>query len=215
MNNELPSENSPSIPETKQPVSKPDEIVTHDGKTSAEQSTENYIETYHAISEWLRFADAKAAVILTVGGALAGFLIPTIHKVIAESADKDQMIPFWKEICILLFAGYIIFFLLSGVFAFLCINPIRSKGKHPSLDHCDHFHPAAISNKYSIDDVQKFVEDCKDMGAVALKREVQAAVLLDSHTSKMKYERVRKSLMHFAVSAAFGFVYFLMAQFSS
>ena len=36
---------------------------------SATLGTENYIETYHAISEWIRFADAKAGVILTVGAA--------------------------------------------------------------------------------------------------------------------------------------------------
>ena len=54
---------------------------------SAVQGTENYIETYHAISEWIRFADAKAAVVLTVGGAMAGFLVPTVHKIIADTEE--------------------------------------------------------------------------------------------------------------------------------
>lgn len=183
-----------------------------DSRTSAEQSTENYIETYHAVSEWIRFADAKAAVILTVGGALAGFLTPSIHKVIADPPDAQHLVPYWQVICFALFGIYILFFLLSGVYAFLCISPIRNKGKHPSLDFCDHFHPAAIASKYSLEEVQKFVDDCKDIGAESLKREVQAAVLIDSHVSSKKYARVRAALQLFGVSAIFGFVYFLMAQ---
>ncbi len=178
---------------------------------TAAQNTENFIETYHAISEWIRFADAKAAVILTVGGALAGFLIPTIHTVIGDDI-ASHLIPYWKEISIGLFAMYAVFFILSGFCAFLCINPLTKRGKHPSLGYCEHFHPAAIANKYSIDDVSEFVEDCEKVGAASLKREVQAAILLDSHISAAKYGRVRKSIVFFAISAVFGFAYFLIAQ---
>ena len=59
-------------------------------KLSAAQGTENFIETYHAISEWIRFADAKAAVILTVGGALAGFLIPTVQAIISDPESRSD-----------------------------------------------------------------------------------------------------------------------------
>jgi len=179
---------------------------------SAAQGTENFIETYHAISEWIRFADAKAAVLLTVGGAMAGFLIPTINQVLATPETEGHLLPNWKLICYVLFGLYISFFLLSGIFAFLCINPLRRKGKHPSLDHCSHFHPAAVSAAYPIDDVHGFINDCDKIGPVALKREVQAAILLDSHISAAKYNRVRKSLICFSVSVIFGFVYFLIAQ---
>ena len=214
MKNESQPEVSPTENAVEQVESaNPAAITTSEvSSISAEQSTENFIETYHAISEWIRFADAKAAVILTVGGALAGFLIPTIQKVIASDIGTVHLIPYWKEVSVGLFGVYIFFFLVSGVYAFLCINPLRSKGKHPSLDYCDHFHPAAISAKYGIDEVQRFVNDCKSMGAIAMKREVQAAVLLDSHISRAKYSRVKRSLMFFAISVFFGFVYFLIAQ---
>lgn len=189
----------------------PEEKVSVDD-LSAAQGTENFIETYHAISEWIRFADAKAAVILTVGGAMAGFLIPTIHKIIADADGASHLLPGWKTICFVLFGLYIVFFLLSGVYAFLCINPLTRKGKHPSLEHCKHFHPAAVSSAYDIDDVKGFIGDCDRIGAIALKREVQAAILLDSHISSAKYLRVRKSLVCFGISVFFGFVYFLIAQ---
>lgn len=176
----------------------------------AAQGTENYIETYHAVSEWIRFADAKAAVVLTVGGAMAGFLIPTIHKVIADT--DSHLIPQWHAVCYVLFGLYILFFMLSGVFAFWCINPLTKRGKHPSIDHCKHFHPAAISAAYSEEDVSKFVKACDEIGAEGLMREVQAAIFLDAHISSAKYGRVKKAIFHFAVSVAFGFVYFLIAQ---
>jgi hypothetical protein len=185
---------------------------TSTGESLSEaQGTENFIETYHAISEWIRFADAKAAVILTVGAALAGFLIPTIQLVIND-IETSHLIPNWKIVCISLFCIYLLFLLASGIFAFLCINPLRQKGKHPSLDHCTHFHPAAIANAFTSGEVQRFVGDCRKIGTAGLQREVQAAILLDSHISAAKYNKVSKSLFHFAISVAAGFIYFVAAQ---
>ncbi len=178
------------------------------------QFTQNYIEAYHAIAEWIRFADAKAAVILTVGGAMAGLLIPTIHKVVdGEIADVGHWIPQWRIVVVGLFLLYVLFFLLSGVFAFLCINPFRKRGRHPALDHCDHFHPAAISARYGGGDVQAFVKNCKSNEGEQLLDEVLSAILLDSHISTRKYDRVKASLRLFGISIFFGFVYFLVLQF--
>ena len=177
---------------------------------SAAQGTENFIETYHAISEWIRFADAKAAVVLTVGGAMAGFLVPTLQNIIVDKGE--HLFPEWRLVCFILFGFYIVFFLLSGLFAFWCINPLTKRGKHPSLDHCKHFHPAAISVAYANGEVEKFVEDCERIGSVALMKEVQAAIYLDSHISSAKYGRVKRAIFHFAISVAFGFVYFLVSQ---
>ena len=176
------------------------------------RDAQNFIETYHAIAEWIRFADAKAAVILTVGGALAGFLIPTIKDVLAPDESVTHLFAGWKATCLALFGLYVFFFLLSGIFAFLCINPFTKKGRHPSLDFCQHFHPAAIANSYTIDEVQKFVGDCESCEAEELKKEVQAAILLDSHISSVKYRCVKKSLFCFAFCIVFGFSYFLVTQ---
>ena len=179
---------------------------------SAEQSVENYIEIYHAVSEWIRFADAKAAVLLTVGGALAGFLIPTIQDVIRVSSEFPHLVPNWLVVCQSLFGLYLFFALLSGIQAFRCINPFRKGGKHPSMGHCEHFHPAAISVKYKIQDVSQFVADCGELEADELRREVQAAILVDSHISTKKYDRVKSSILHFSASVLMGFSYFVIAQ---
>lgn len=48
--------------------------------------TANLIEGYHVIAEWIRFADAKAAVVLTVGGAIAGLVIPTLKSYLDEDS---------------------------------------------------------------------------------------------------------------------------------
>ncbi|MEL6110715.1 MAG: hypothetical protein AAFU85_32310, partial [Planctomycetota bacterium] len=37
--------------------------------------TTDLIEGYHATAEWIRFADAKAAVVLTVGAAVSGLVV--------------------------------------------------------------------------------------------------------------------------------------------
>ena len=44
-----------------------------------ELETENLVATYDTVAEWIRFADAKAAVVLSVVGAIAGTLIPTLR----------------------------------------------------------------------------------------------------------------------------------------
>ncbi|MEK6234898.1 MAG: hypothetical protein N2C14_09315 [Planctomycetales bacterium] len=189
-----------------------DEKALESAAMSSEQSTENYIETYNAIAEWIRFADAKAGVTLTVGGALAGFLIPTLQDVIHAPADARHVIPNWAIVCEVLFTLYILFFLLSGVFAFLCINPFRERGKHPSLGFCEHFHPAAISAAYRIGDMEKFLDDCEALEPDKHRREVQAAILVDSHISTKKYGRVKMSIFHFGISVFFAFAYFIIAQ---
>ena len=199
------TEDGPKGKSAEKPVVSNEEIGQH---------TQNYIEAYHATAEWIRFADAKAAVILTVGGAMSGLLIPTIHRIIEEPADAvEHWIPFWQPITMGLFVLYVVFFLLSGIYAFLCINPFREKGRHPALDHCDHFHPAAIASKYTRSDFQDFMKNCKSNGQAALLDEVLAALLFDSHISTRKYDYVKMSLRFFATSIFFGFVYFLVLQF--
>jgi len=172
---------------------------------------ESRIEVYHAISEWIRFADAKAAVLLTIGGALAGFLIPTVRGVLIHS-QQEHWLPYWSTITLVLFVCYVVFFILSSFFAFLCINPLRKRGRHPSLGHCQLFHPAAVSNKYGMDDLERFYADCASGEESQMQKQVQAAILLDSHISAKKYERVSASIKLFGFSAAFGFSYFLLAQ---
>lgn len=175
--------------------------------------TENYIEAYHATAEWIRFADAKAGVVLAVSGAIAGLLIPTIHRVFdPENKQVAHLISNWEIIVVTAFCFFLFFLLASGLFAFLCINPLRKRGKHPSLDYCDHFHPAAISAKYQLDQCAEFSAGCFQNGSEGMLKEVQAALLFDAHISTIKYTKVRMSLKLFGASIAFGFVYYLLLQ---
>lgn len=175
------------------------------------QVAENYIEIYHAISEWIRFADAKAAVLLTVGGALAGFLVPLFGKVVRNS--ETHLLPYWGLVVTALFILYIATFAWSAILAFLCINPITERGRHPALDHCHHFHPASISTHYSKDQVKGFQQACRDLTPDALRQEIQAGILIDSHICARKYQRVARSLRLFGISAGLGFLFFLACQF--
>ena len=178
---------------------------------------ENFIETYQIIAEWIRFADAKAAVVLTALGALASLLIPTFKPFLQTPVeDYPQGLEMaWYPATIGLFFGWMVFAGGSCVYAFLCINPFRRKGRHPSLDYCKHFHPAAIAVEYRLDESERFIEDCEQMGMSGLKREVVAGLLIDSHISGAKYARVTRSITMLGISAVFAVLYTLSIQLSS
>jgi glucose/arabinose dehydrogenase len=62
-------------------------------------------------------------------------------------------------------------------------------------------------------DLHKFAADCDAIGMEGLKREVQAAVLIDSHISGTKYLRVTTAIRLIAWSSIFGFLYLAAIQF--
>lgn len=185
-----------------------------DAEASGEpENTEVYIEAYHAIAEWIRFADAKAGVVLTVEAALAGLLIPTIKHVLdTPEGETLHLLPMWKTVVLSLFGLFIFFLLLSGSFAFRCIAPFRLRGRHPAIDHCHHFHPAAVATHYQIGQVDRYTADCVREGVPGFRRQVLAAILLDSHISNVKYRFVVRSIQLFAVSSFFAFLYLLTMQ---
>ncbi|MDB5337302.1 MAG: Membrane protein [Planctomycetaceae bacterium] len=128
---------------------------------------ENLIDIYQVIAEWIRFADAKAAVVLTVGGGLAGLLIPTLK----EYLHSDKLVhpfPWWTKVVVVIYSLWVISLVLSSIWAFRCILPFRRNGKHPALGRCAHFHPAAILAAYKLDDVDQFIEDCSKLGTACL-----------------------------------------------
>jgi len=173
--------------------------------------TDNYIETYQIISEWIRFADAKAAAVLMVDGALIGVLVPMLKPWLkADHPGAPAFLPF---LVLALFGGWLLLVGLSGIWAFRCIIPFRRKGRHPSLEHCKHFHPASVSTHYRLEDIERFSADCDTIGMHGLKREVQAAVLIDSHISSAKYRRVTIAIQFLACSAVLGFLYIVAIQF--
>lgn len=174
--------------------------------------TANLIEGYHVIAEWIRFADAKAAVVLTVGGAIAGLVIPTLKGYLTENPTMHPT-AWWNSLVSTLFALWLLLLLLSGIWAFLCILPFRRKGKHPALGHSSHFHPAAISTMFRLDDVEKFIQECESMGDGGLRKEVAACLLIDSHISSAKYRYVTTSIRLMGASCIVALVYLIAIQF--
>jgi hypothetical protein len=172
---------------------------------------EDYTETYKVIAEWIRFADAKAGVTLTVNGILLGLLIPMLKPYLAETNPHPA--GWWTNAVVVLFLAWLLFTVLSAVSAFLCILPIRGTARHLALKHTPHFHPAAISQSYRLDEVDRFVEDCQRGGMDGLKREIMTAILIDSHLSSMKYRHVTRSIRLLGASIVLGFLYLLAIQF--
>lgn len=174
--------------------------------------TSNLIEGYHVIAEWIRFADAKAAVVLTVGGAIAGLVIPTLKSYLDEDVATHPTV-WWTTMVSGLFALWLLLLLVSGIWAFRCILPFRRKGKHPALGHSSHFHPAAICTAFKLDDVERFIAECESMGDGGLRREVAACLLIDSHISGAKYAYVTASIRLMGVSCIVALVYLVAIQF--
>lgn len=173
------------------------------------ERTELFLETYSRIADWIKFADAKAAVVLTVNGAIAGLLIPTLHSFRAASSMDDPLF----VTAAIAFALWLFLLVCSGISAFLCILPVRIKNLHPSIGHCANFHPSAITAKYAIDEQKQFVADCTAGSGADFEQQVLAAILFDSHISSIKYRRVSASIKCFALSVLAGFVYLFVTQF--
>jgi hypothetical protein len=173
---------------------------------------ENFIETYQIISEWIRFADAKAAVTLTVNGVLLGLIIPTFRPYLA---DREAVHPaaWWLGLVVVLYLGWLLLLVNSAINSFLCILPFRGHSRRLALDKTTHFHPAAIAAKYPLEAHDGFLADCDKIGMAGFKREVLAAILIDAHLSNAKYGYVTRSIWSLAVSVVFGFLYIMAIQF--
>ena len=186
------------------------------GETSLEitAETENVIDTYQTTAEWIRFADAKAAVVLTVNGALASVMIPTLKPFLdgARSATGALSMSTMQWTTLALFILFALLAVGSSVSAFRCILPARRGGRHPARDACRHFHPAAISEHYQQDDVDRFQADFEKTGRHGFQREVLAGLLIDSHISASKYTHVTASIRILGLAAVAGFAYLTLTQ---
>jgi hypothetical protein len=173
---------------------------------------ENFIETYRIIAEWIRFADAKAAVTLTVNGVVLSLVVPTLK---AYLADKTALHPtaWWNTLVIGLFLVWMVLMILSGICSFLCVLPFRGQGRQMALSNTTHFHPAAVARSYSLADLKRFLADAEQIGTAGLKAEILTAILIDSHLSTEKYGYVARSIWFLAYSIALAFLYLLAIQF--
>ena len=182
-----------------------------DDDTQNALEAENLIETYQIIGEWIRFADAKAAAVLAVNGALCGVLVPTIHEYIR--AEQTHPTAWWTSLVSTTFLLWLISMIWSCVLAFRCILPFRYQGKHPSIGRANHFHPAAISAHYTIEQSEQFANEMERIGMSGLKREIAICMMLDSHVSNSKYGFISGSIRMLALSAILGLMYLIVTQF--
>jgi hypothetical protein len=196
------------------PTPSPDSIlspVSVAARTEQVLEAENFIETYKIVAEWIRFADAKAAVTLTVNGVLLGLLIPTLKTYLTDTTPHPTT--WWTGLVLFFFVMWLVLLVLSAAGSFLCILPLRGQARNLTLRQAAHFHPAAVSQHYRLEDPTRFVEDCEKIGTAGLKREVLAALLIDSHLSSMKYGYVARAIQCLAASVGFGFLYLVAIQF--
>jgi hypothetical protein len=133
----------------------------------------DHIETYKIVAEWIRFADAKAGVTLTVNGVLLGLLIPTLKSYVT---DKTAPGGWWLAVVVVLFIGWVTLLVASAVFSFLCILPLRGRRRGLILEKAAHFHPAAVATHYSVEEPQRFIEDCEKAGLEGLNVQCQVRV---------------------------------------
>lgn len=174
--------------------------------------SENFVETYKIIADWIRFADTKAAATLTVNGVLLGLLTPTLKTYLAEKSAAHST-SWLVSLAIGLFVGWIVLLVASAVSAFLCILPLRGTHRLFAMAHTTHFHPTALSGKFRLDDFAGFAADCDQIGPAGFKREVQAAMLIDAHLSSVKYGYVARAIWCLAGSVSVGFLYLVVIQF--
>ena len=93
--------------------------------------TENVIDTYKVIADWIRFADAKAAVVLAVAGTLAGLLIPRLEPCL-KSLQAEKASHALDYLTLAAFGLWFVIILLSAIYSFLCIVPYSVKGDRKS-----------------------------------------------------------------------------------
>lgn len=175
------------------------------------ESTENYLEAYSNIADWIRFADAKAGAVLALHGAVAAVLIPTVRTLEKASAEGAM---FW--IAVVLIAVWLAMTVASAIFAVSCIAPRGGGQLHPAEQVCHHFHPSGIRARFPDlhgPTIHRFVDECRRGGMAMFEREVIAAILLDSHVSARKYGAVSHSIRFAIVSLVAGFTYLTVVQF--
>ena len=112
----------------------------------------NFIDTYKIIGDWIRFAEAKAGVTLTVNGVFMGLLVPTLKTYLADKTAV-HLTGWWTTLVVVLFTGWLLLLALSAISSFLCILPFRGTARKLALTHATHFHPVAVAQNYALADL--------------------------------------------------------------
>lgn len=171
------------------------------------------IENYKIIADWIRFADAKAAVLLGVQGVLLGQFVPLSASFYGRVVAGEFSSRPWLFLVIGADVLWFGLFLASTWMAIRCIIPHSLKGRHRAFGRCNHFHPAAISSTYGEGEEERFLQGYVALGAEGYKREVLLGIFIDSFISSYKYRHVILSIRLFFVEVLFGFVFYALSRF--
>jgi len=172
----------------------------------AELQTRNLIAAYEQIAQWIRFADTKAALVLTVNGLFASFLIPTVSDLTAGTPRGLAIAASALFIVWALFVG------LSCLEAFRCILPRALNEVHPAAGRSPNFHPAAIAAHCPLDKPDEFVRDFERLAPRQFRNQVLRGMLIEAHISTSKYRHVIASIRLLAAAAPLGFAYLTVLQ---
>jgi hypothetical protein len=170
------------------------------------------LEQYKIIADWIRFADAKAAVLLGVQGVLVGLFVPISTTYYQRFVSGELASKPWASLVLGCDALWFGLFLISTVLALLCIVPHGSRGRHKAFGRCNHFHPAAIALCYNEAGEESFVRDYLDLGPERLKKEILLGIFIDAFICSNKYRFVVLSTKLFAAELLIGFVFYVVSR---
>jgi hypothetical protein len=179
------------------------------GIEPAEFQTRNLIAAYEQIAQWIRFADTKAALVLTVNGLFASVLLTTVADL---SAAKPAEL---ATAATVLFVVWALFGGLSCLEAFRCILPRALNAVHPAVTCSPHFHPAAIAARTRLDQPDEFVRDFDRLASRHYRDEVLKGMLIEAHISTAKYRHVIASIRLLAIAAPLGFAYLTIVELAT
>lgn len=171
------------------------------GIEQAEFQIRNLMAAYEQIAQWIRFADTKAALVLTVNGLFASVLLATV-------GDLSALTP--AELATAVTAVFVVWALfveLSCLEPFRCILPRALNEVHTGVACTPHFHPAAIAAHYRLDQPDEFVRSFDRLESRHYRDEVLKGMLIEAHISTAKYRHVIASIRLLAIAAPLGFVY--------
>jgi hypothetical protein len=165
----------------------------------AEFQIRNLIAAYEQIAQWIRFADTKAALVLTVNGLFASVLLATVGDLSGATPAGSATAATALLVVWALFAG------LSCLEAFRCILPRALNDVHPAVACSPHFHPAAIAAHCRLDRPDEFVRAFDRLASRDYRDQVLKGMLIEAHISAAKYRHVIASIRLLAVAAPLGF----------
>jgi pycsar effector protein len=170
------------------------------------EQTENLIATYDTNAEWIRFADTKAGVVLTIDGVFGSYLLNSVDNVWGLHAGPGRIV----GLALLVLSGLAL--AASAVAAFACILPRRRGHKNGLVGMAAHFHSAGTAARYSPKQAEEFIQDFERLGTVGFRRQVLISILVDAHVAERKYRMVVRSIRLLGAGAVAGFAYLLALQ---